>query len=248
MKRIFKWALALAATGIVLAVVAVIVLLMSYNSIVSHEIERSIQAQTGMKAEIGTLRIAIGAPTVDMRNFQLYNPHEFGNNTPFISIPELHMEYDRTALKRHELHIKLLRVNLAEVDIVKDQAGQTNIFIPGISPAKTGNRNGGVNSTNGLARASDEALANFKKQTGFDFTGIDLLDVSIGKVKYIDQGDAANDREQMIGIENCLMTNVKTPADLAGLAADIALHSDGFFDSFLGTNRSGTGILKQLGF
>ncbi len=32
-----------------------------------------------------------------------------------------------------------------------------------------------------------------------------------------------------------------------GLAADIALHSDGFFDSLVDQKKSGLGVLKQLG-
>jgi len=233
MKRIFKWLLRLFIAAVLLVVVGVIVLLLSYNSILRVTIERQIRAQTGMDVEIGSLKLALISPTVEIQNLKIHNSRDFGG-TPFLDIPEIHVEYDRAALARREIHLILLRFNLGELDIVKNQAGQTNIFLPGIKlPAQ---KSGGGNP-----------LANFKKQSGYDFTGIDMLNVSIGKVKYIDLNNQQNNREQIIGIDNCVIPNVKSPTDLTGLAADIALHSDGFFDSLIDQKKSGLGILKQLG-
>ncbi len=234
MKWIFKWALRLFLLVVALVVVAVIALLLSYNSILRVAMERQIRAQTGMDAEIGGLKIALLTPTAEIRNLKIYNSTNFGG-TPFLDIPEIHVEYDRAALARRELHVTLLRFNLGELDIVKNQAGQTNIFLPGVkSPAQ--NAGGGGNS-----------LANFRRQSGYDFTGIDMLNVTIGKVKYIDLQDQRNNREQTIGIDNLVIPNVKSPTDLLGLAADIALRSNGFFDSLIGQKSSGLGVLKQLG-
>ena len=39
----------------------------------------------------------------------------------------------------------------------------------------------------------------------------------------------------------------KRPGDLAGLAVDIALHSDGFFDSLVDQKKPGLDVLKQFG-
>jgi uncharacterized protein involved in outer membrane biogenesis len=234
MKWIIKWLLRLFIAAVALVVVAVIVLLLTYNSILRVAIERQIRAQTGMDAEIGSVHLALTSPTLEIQNLNIHNPPDFGG-TPFLNIPEIHAEYDRAALARREIHLKLLRVNLGELDIVKNQAGQTNIFLPGIKlPAQKSS--GGGN-----------ALADFKKQSGYDFTGIDMLNVSIGKVKFIDLQNQQNNREQTIGIDNLVIPNVKSPADLMGLAADIALHSDGFFDSLVDQKKPGLGVLKQLG-
>ena len=234
MKRIFKWLLGLFLAAVVLVIVAVIVLLMSYNSILRVTMERQIRAQTGMDVEIGSLKIALISPTVEIQNLKIHNSPDFGG-TPFLDIPEIRVEYDRAALARREIHLTLLRFNLGELDIVKNQAGQTNIFLPGIKlPAQ---KSGG----------GDNPLTNFKKQTGYDFTGIDMLNVSIGKVKFIDLQDQRNNREQTIGMDNCVIPNVKSQIDLTGLVAAIALHSDGFFDSLVDQKKSGLGILKQLG-
>jgi uncharacterized protein involved in outer membrane biogenesis len=233
MKRIFKWLLRLFIAAVALVIVAIIVLLLSYNSILRVTMERQIRAQTGMDVEIGSLKIALTSPTAEIQNLKIHNPPDFGG-TPFLDIPEIHIEYDRAALARREIHIKLLRFNLGELDIVKNQAGRTNLFSLGIaSPAK---KSGGGN-----------VMANFQKQTGYDFKGIDMLNVSIGKVKFIDLQNQQNNREQTIGIDNCVIPNVKSQVDLASLAALIYLRSDGFFDSLVDQKKSGSDILKQLG-
>ncbi len=231
---LFKSVFRLLMTLVTMAVVAVVVVLLSYNSILRAVIERSIREQTGMEAEIGRFHLALIEPAIEIQNLEIYNPTNFGG-TPFLNIPEIHVEYDRAALMRREIHITLLRLNLGELDIVKNQAGQTNIFALGIKlPAKT---SGGVSNV----------VANLKTQTGYDFKGIDTLNVSIGKAKFIDLKNPQNNREQTIGLDDCIISNVKSPTDLVALGALIYLHSDGFFDPMVGRKMPGLDILKQLG-
>ena len=235
MKRIFKWLFRLALATVALVVVAVIVLFFSYNSILRVVIERQVHKQTGLDVDIGSLNVSLFRPVVEVKDLKIHNPPDYGG-TPFLDIPEIHVEYDRDALSRRELHFKLVRFNLGELDIVKNQAGKTNIFLGDLKlPA---NKSGG-----GLTNS----LADFKRQSGFDFTGIDELNVSIGKVKFIDLQNQQNNREQTIGIDELVIPHVKTPADLFGLAADIALRSGGFFETVFGQKQSSLDALKQLG-
>jgi hypothetical protein len=229
MKFIFKWLLRL----FLFAVVVIVVFFLSLNSILRVVIEHNIRAQTGMDAEIGRFKLGILEPTVEIQNLKIYNSTNFAG-TPFLDIPEIHVEYDRAALAKREIHVTLMRFNLGEFDIVKNQSGQTNIFVLGLSvPSK---KSGG-----------GQTAANFKKQTGYDFKGIDVLNVSVGKLKYIDLKNPENNREQTVGIENCVMKNVKSPADLAGLGLLIGLRSGDFFTSLAGQKSSGSDILKLLG-
>jgi hypothetical protein len=178
-----------------------------------------------MDAEIGKITIGLVEPTVTIQNFKLFNPPDFGG-TPFLDIREIHVEYDRAALVKHELHLTLVRFNLGELDIVKNEAGRTNIFSLGVTlPSK---KSGGGKSA-----------ANFKKQTGFEFKSIDVLNVSVGTAKFIDLKDPSNNRTQKIGLDNCVMKNVKSQADLAGLAVLIALRGGDFFGSMVGLPKHG---------
>ena len=213
MKFIFKWLLRL----FILAVVLVVVFFLSLDTILRLLMENRIRAQTGMDAEIGKFSLGLVEPTITIKDFKLFNPPSFGG-TLFIDIPEIHVEYDRTALARRELHVTLLRFNLGELDIVKNEAGRTNIFAIATLPSVKKPGGGGKS---------------FAKETGYDFTGIDVLNVSVGTAKYIDLKDRKNDREQKIGLENMVMKNVKSGTDLAGLAVLVALRGGNLFGPLL---------------
>jgi len=220
MKWLFKWLFRL----FLLAVILVVILLLSLNSILRVMIENRIRAQTGMDAEIGKFSLSLVEPTVEIQNLRLFNPPDFGG-TPFLNIPEIHVEYDPAALARHEIHLTLVRFNLGELDIVKNEAGQTNLFSLGVPLAAK--KNGG-------------GAAGFKRQTGYDFKSIDVLNVSVGRVKFIDLKNQRNNREQTIGLENLVLKNVKSQADLAGLTVLVALRGGDFFGSLIAPPKPGT--------
>jgi hypothetical protein len=216
MKFLLKWLFRLGLLAVVLAVV----FLLSLDSILRTVMEHKIRARTGMDAEIGKFHLGLFAPVVQIENLRLHNPPDFGG-TPFLNIPEIHIEYDRAALAKKEIHVTLLRFNLGELDIVKNEAGRTNLFSLGLAlPTKAS-----------VAQKTD--LAEFKRQTGLDFMGIDVLNVSVGTAKFSDLKDPRNTREQKIGIENQVIKNVKSQADLAGLALLVALRGDHFFGALI---------------
>ena len=68
--------------------------------------------------------------------------------------------------------------------------------------------------------------------------------MSIGTVKFIDLKNQRNNREQTIGLENLVLKNVKSQADLAGLAVLVALRGGNFFGSLLAPPKPGTGGLN----
>lgn len=181
-------------------IVLAIIVLVNRDLIVKQLAERQIRAATGLEPEIGDFSIGVLDPTVTFDNFRLYNPAEFGG-TQFLDVPELHMEYDRAALRRHELHITLMRLNLREVDVVKNAAGKTNLmsFINALAPPKSG---GG---------------RTVAPLDGYQFTGIDVLNLSIGAVRFVDLEDQRRNRAVAIGLQNLIYTNVVSAANLPGL-------------------------------
>ena len=236
-KWLFKWTLRLFLLGVVLAVI----FFLSLDSLLRLLIEHNIRRQTGKEAEIGRFHLGLAEPVVEIKNLQLYNPPEFGG-TPFLNIPEIHVEYDRPALSQGIIHLTLLRFNLGELDVVKSRDGQTNLLSLGLAlPAKQS-----------AGPAAPSALADFKQQTGYEFKGVDCLNVSVGTFKYLDLQNQKNNREQNIGIENCVLTNVTSKAALVGLGVLVGLRSDDFFRPFVDPQGSGSGqspsdLLKMLG-
>ena len=163
-------------------------------------------------------------PVVTIKDLKIHNPPAFGG-TPFLTIPEIHVEYDRDALLKNKIHLTLMRFNLGELDIVKNEAGQTNLFALGVAlPAKGATGGGG------------KELKELKQRTGLEFQGIDVLNVSIGTFKFIDLKDQRNNRTQVIGIENVPIRNVKSVANLAGLALPLTLRGGDFFTDVFGSD------------
>jgi hypothetical protein len=236
MKKLFKWAFRLFLVALVLGIVTVVVAFLERDTILRKFAERSMRQQTGMNVSIGTFHLGIMEPVIEIKDIRIANPNGYGD-TPFVVIPEIHVEYDREALtKSNQIHITLLRFNLGELDIVKNEEGQTNIFALGMTlPNKEE-----IQKSSGLDQ--------IKQQTGRDFTGIDMLDVSVGTFKYIDLKDPANNRTQLVGMTNVPAPHIKSAADLTGLGVLIFLRSDNFFDSLAPQKATSPDVMKQLGF
>ena len=208
MKRLFKWLLRL----IVVVVVLVVLVFAFKDSMLRIAAEHRLRAQTGMDVKIGKFSSGIFSPVVTIENLKIYNTAEFGG-TPFLDIPELHIELDSLALAQRKLRITLVRLNLAELDIVKNEAGQTNIF-------RIKNKvEGGGSKKNGLQAALGD----------FQFDGIDVLNLSLGKAKFIDLKDAKNNREIRVDLQNQIFKNVKSDADVYGILFLVWLRSGGNF-------------------
>jgi len=206
MKWLFKWALRL----VFLAVVAVVLLLVFKDTILRKVAEHQIRAETGMEVKIGRLSSSLFSPVVTIENFKLYNTPEFGG-TEFLIIPELHLELDADALAGQKLKIKLVRFNLAELDVVKNNAGQTNLVSM-------------------LAKMPKGKLAPHGVHVGgkkLEFDSIEVLNLSLGRMRFIDLKDRKNDRDVVINLDNQVFNNVKTEGDVYSILILIWLRSGG---------------------
>jgi uncharacterized protein involved in outer membrane biogenesis len=210
MKWLFKWALRL----FIAAAALLILFIVFKDPVLRVVVERRIQTQTGLEAQIGRFSSSIWSHAVTIQNLKLYNSAAFGGN-PFLDVPDLHVEFDPLALARHKLRITLMRLNLAELDIVKNEAGQTNVMSL-LEKAKTqSHKAGGSRATVG----------------GFEFQGIDELNLSLGKARFIDLKNERSNREIKFGIQNQILKNVKSKQDLYGLFILLRLRNGGDFTS-----------------
>jgi hypothetical protein len=223
MKFIFKWLFRL----FLLAVVLLVIFFLSLDTVLRVIAENRIRAQTGLDVEIGAFHLGLLEPVVTIKDLKIHNPPDFGG-TPFLDIPEIHVEYDRAALANNKIHITLLRFNLGELDIVKNEAGKTNLFEFGLALP-----------TQKAAGTNQPGAAEFKKRTGLEFQQIDVLNVSVGTAKYIDLKDPRQNREQKIGLENIVMKNVRSENDLNGLAVLVALRGSDVFGALIDKKAAG---------
>lgn len=228
MRWLFKWALRL----VLAAVALVVVLLLCRNAILRAVIENRIRAQTGMEVRIGKYSSDLFSPVVTLEDLRIYNTPEFGG-APFVRIREIHFELDPKALALHRLHFTLVRFNLAELDVVRNEAGQTNLFSLASKVR--------VHAPKGGEPGIGQLLGDF------EFEGIDVLNVSIGKARFVDLKNSANNCESNFGLENQVFKNISNRDEFNGVLFLLYLRSGGrlcfvpeqTFKEFVGQKLSG---------
>ncbi len=196
-KFIFRWAFRLLILLIVLAVAFVLL----KDDLVKSFAERRILQETGMEVKIGKFETRLLTPTLTIENFKLYNTEEFGGSL-FMDLPELHLEYDPARLALGKLHFKLLRLNLTEVNVVENKEGRTNL--------------------ESVQKRLEERTASKRqraRQSSIEFTGIDTLNLTIGKLNYLNLNRPKQNRVFDVSLKNEIVKNLKSEADLSGLIA-----------------------------
>ena len=126
MKFLFKWLFRIGVTLVCLFVLLVVVAVLFKDIIAKSVAERNLRDSTGMDAKISKLEVGLGTPTVNLEGLKLYNTPDFGGST-FLDLPELRVDYLPDDIRDGKLRFKTLRLNLAEVHIVKNKQGKTNL-------------------------------------------------------------------------------------------------------------------------
>ena len=202
-KFAFRWAFRL----LIVAIVLVIGLLLLKDTIAKNVAEQRIRRETGFDAKIGKLEVGLLSPKINIENFVLYNPAEFGGS-PFLSVPDLHIEYSPDELAFRRLRLKLLRLDLKELNIVEGMNGRTNIIdlLGHVSPQVVG---------------SSTAKTNQDVQ----FSGIDMLNLSVGTVRYVNLRRPQRNQEINLALKNEIVQNVRSEQDMAGILFKILLRA-----------------------
>lgn len=194
MKRLIRWAIYLFLFLLALAVAGILLI----NRIAKETVENRLRASTGMDARIGEVDVGLLSPTITIEDFKLYNTPDFGGSL-FIDMPELHLEYDPFAIRDGNLHFKLVRLNLAEISLVQDKKGRLNVQAMEKKNHHTSGGSGGKSPLD-----------------GFKFTGIDTLNLTLGKFRLSNLG-SGREEEIDFGIKDQISHNVKSESDLAAL-------------------------------
>jgi uncharacterized protein involved in outer membrane biogenesis len=195
MKKILRWTLRLLILLVILLVAAILLL----NTVARKFVERQLTEQTGLETKIGSVDIGLRTPYVSIKNLVIYNRPEFGGE-PMIEVPELSVQYDLAALRAHQLHCKLLSLNVAQINIVEDKNGLRNFEAlegqPRV-PASAGGR--GVSTAN---------------SNGMQFTGIDTLVLTLGKATYRRMQQPGQVKELNLNVNHQQFSNVKNAQDM----------------------------------
>jgi hypothetical protein len=207
MQAFLKWTLRFLWWLTFVAITIVLLAFVYRNWMIKQVMEKEARTVLGLgDAEAENLSVGVLEPKVTFGNLKLYNTADFGGGL-FMDVPELHVEYDRDALKRHEIHLKLVLVVVKELDVVKNSSGATNIasILKTVAPP----------SPTGGGRK-------FAPVNGYTFTGIDVLNFSLASARLVDLKDQKRNATVNINLQDIIVKNVKTPADLQSLRDQIS--------------------------
>jgi hypothetical protein len=199
-KFVVRWTFRLVILGIVLLVA----LILLKDQILKSVLETQMRRTTGMEVKIGSVSTSLMRPVLTLENFVIYNTPEFGGG-PFVDIPELHVEYAADAHGRTDLHFKLVRLNLRELNIVESASGRTNVV--------------------DMSAAIDHAQSKGTNEGTVRFNGVDTLNLTVGKIRYISLRRPNRNQEVNIALQNEIVQNVRTWNDMAGLLFKLLLRA-----------------------
>ena len=186
--------------------------LLLLDTIVKSVLENRIRERTGRDVKIGNLNLSLLNSRVTIENFKLYNTADLGGG-PFLDLPEIHVELDRAALARRQLHFKLIRLHLAELNLVASAAGR-----PNLGPLPPFDASVLTNQVPRTAGNRDDKL---------EFAGIDTLNLTLGKIKQTDLKQPANSRELALGVTNEVITGIRDGRDLQVKLLPLLLRTSG---------------------
>lgn len=199
MKKLLKWVIRIVFVLVVLIGLAVLF----RGEIVKSMMEKQIYAQTGMRTTIGSVDIGINRPVVKIESLRIYNPPGF-DDSRFVDIPEIYVEYDRRALVSRKLHLRLVRFHLADVNIVENTEGKKNVEYL-------------------LEKQKEfEAKSGKEGKPALEFVGIDTLKLRVGQVRFRSLKNPGRNRDVRLDI-NEELKNVKSASDFTGLVARVML-------------------------
>ena len=193
-KFVFRWAFRL----LLLAIVAGIGLLLLKDILVKEIAQKRLQRETGLQVRIGAMQTALLSSTVSIQNLVIYNPADFGGG-PLLDIPDLHLEYAYGSSTNPGMKLKLLRLDIRELNIIQNNLGETNIItiLDKVAPDILRKSSGG--------------------QKHDSFGGIDMLNLSVGKVRYIHLAHPKRNQEIELAMRHAIVQNIRTQDDLAGV-------------------------------
>ena len=81
---------------------------------------------SGLNLQIESMKVGITRPVIEIKNLELFNPAGFPEQL-MVQLPGFYLDYEPLAFLNGKVHIKLLRLNLLQFVVVKNQKGVLNL-------------------------------------------------------------------------------------------------------------------------
>ena len=206
LKFCLRWGLRILALGIALIALGLLFRHELLRGILRHRIA----TLTGLETQLGEVRTDAASRGLTLTDLLIQNSPDFGG-TPLLRASELHLELDTDALRYREVRLRLARVRLEEFNVVRNARGETNLLAL-------------LGSVNTNATPADAVVV---APPGFEFTGIETLDLTFETLRFIDLAQASNSREIRVGLTNEILREVRSTEDFAPLVLRVLVREIG---------------------
>lgn len=203
MKKLIKWGVRLLVVPVLLFAAGILF----REGIAKSLLEKQIQEVTGMDVALVRVSIPLKRPVITIERLRLWHGRRFGDKS-FADIPEIQMEYDLRSLLSRKLHFKQVRLNLAELHVIRNGDGENSF-------------------TEFYKRLLQSSAA--PDPFSLHFVGIDKLTMNLGRFKYTDEENPLKTDQAWIGMKNQTIQNVDNIKDLEPLIIKVALERNAHF-------------------
>jgi hypothetical protein len=210
LRKVLLW-----AGGIVgmLLLAAILFAWLGLDWFVKRQIETGFRRSGEINVEIGGLDIGLLRSRLRLENVQVFTESNFGG-VKVLDLPELHLEYDRSALSQQRFHGRLLRIHIKELTLIDGMNSATN------------NMTMLEEFTQSAADWTNAPAGGSQRMGGrMEFAGLDRLELTLGQVRFVDLRDASADRVALLSIKNRVLTNITTLQDFLPLLVDLSVRS-----------------------
>ena len=200
LRTILKWVICLLGVLIALLLLAIIF----KNPILKLAVCSTVKSSTGLKANIGKFDLDVGRSQLAISNFQIFNSPSFGDSL-MLDIPEIYLAVESQDAASGKIRFKEIRFTMQELHVVQNTNGVTNFELL----QKTLETN-----------SANKGHAHVKT---IEFGGVDKIVVNLGKVKFTDLGNSANNIEINLGVTNAVAQNLKSEEEMQNWATALLL-------------------------
>ncbi len=165
---------------VIIIVAFIVALSIIKNGLVHAAIESALSKAANVPVRIGSTNVQLATTTIDLKNIQIRNPRSFPEKM-MVDAPEVYIEFDLPAIFKGVAHFREVRLNLKEVTVIKNSAGELNI--------------------NALKPAEQKKKVQEQKAQGqAPKIKIDKLSLTIGRVVYKDYSQGGQPKIQTFDI------------------------------------------------
>lgn len=205
---------------VALVMVGIGLVIWKFDFLMQTAICSALSRGLGAPVEMDGFHLSPANSSVQWVGVRLYNPPGFGPG-PWLSIPELYLQAQAGSPSSNPFssntisiptnvaaaHWREIRLNLAELAIVVNEQGQTNV----------------TELMNSLSQRRSDVGSVTNLLSDFRFGGIDRLVLSLGRLRYVDLRNPTSTQELVFGLTNRVYTNLVSIDDFQPIAGEIVM-------------------------